>query len=113
MCELTQLRKRQDLLAVVTDMVSPSRDMLVGGVGTVGLFPRREACSPSWLPAAFSFAFWQTIEIPVTDMEPFVFAVVRKKDKKALLKVAKDLVRAGCLSVSTLQSIHPSTAGCP
>ena len=31
MCELTQLRKRQDLLAVVTDMVSPSRDMLVGG----------------------------------------------------------------------------------
>jgi hypothetical protein len=36
-------------------------------------------------------------------MEPFVFAVVRKKDKKALLKVAKDLVRAGCLFV-----VHPS-----
>ena len=42
----------------------------------------------------------------MTDMEPFVFAVVRKKDKKALLKVAKDLVRAGCLSLSIHRSIN-------
>ncbi len=35
----------------------------------------------------------QTIEVPLTDMDPFVFAIVRRKDKKNLIQSAKDLVR--------------------
>ena len=39
-------------------------------------------------------AFAQTIEIPMSDehMEPFVFAIVRKRFEKKMRKTLKDLV---------------------
>ena len=44
----------------------------------------------------------QTIEVPVSELEPFVFGIVRRKDKKTLLQEARDLV---CVCVSTTRMI--------
>ncbi len=47
----------------------------------------------------------QTIEVPVAEMEPFVFGVIRRKDKKALLQVAKDLVTTHALFLLTCATV--------